>query len=58
MDEYLANTNSYVNTYYDENELKTTGILLIVFIEVTFIICILGDMCFCKRDNIDNKQNV
>lgn len=58
MDEYLANTNPYVHTYYNEDELKLTGILLILFIEVSFIICILGDMCCFKPKQKDNKQNV
>ena len=56
MEEYLANTNPYVNTYYDESTI--TFLLIIIFMEVTFISCILGDMfCFRQKEK-DDKRDV
>ncbi len=48
MEEYLSNHgNPLINYEFDQ---KMVCLLIIVYIEIMFIVCILSDTCYTKRN--------
>lgn len=55
MEDYLSNLNNSQIKTIDESVIS--GIIIIIYLEIMFIACLLGDVYWCKRNNTEDNQN-